>query len=65
VARAEWFDDQLGAQSPADGWGAAIGATFFSAGARARLQAAATLRRASLDSDHAAAWAVVRATFTL
>lgn len=65
VARAEWFDDQLGAQSPADGWGAALGATFFSAGARARLQAAATLRRASVDSDHAAAWAVVRATFTL
>jgi len=65
VARAEWFDDQLGAESPADGWGAALGATFFSPGARARLQAAATWRRASVDSDHASAWAVIRATFTL
>jgi len=67
VARAEWFDDQLGAQptSPADGWGAALGATFFSAGARARLQAAATWRRGSVDGDRASTWAVIRATFTL
>jgi len=67
VARAEWFDDQLGAPSPspADGWGAALGATFFSAGARARLQAAATWRRGSADGDRAATWAVIRATFTL
>ena len=65
VARAEWFDDQLGAQSPADGWGGTLGATFFSATGRARLQAAATVRRASIDPDHAAAWAVIRATFAL
>ena len=67
VARAEWFDDQLGAPSPspADGWGAALGATFFSASAHARLQAAATWRRGSADGDRAATWAVIRATFTL
>lgn len=65
VARAEWLDDQLGAPSVADGWGASLGATFFSPTARARLQAAGTIRRASVDSDRASAWALIRAVFTL
>jgi hypothetical protein len=67
VARLEWLNDEVGPVSPVDGWGGALGATFYSASRHARLQAACTLRRAAAGEpgiDRAAAWAVVRATFT-
>lgn len=65
VARAEWLNDQVGPRSAADGWGAALGATLYSAGRRARLQVAYTLRKAAVGPDATSSWAVVRATFTL
>ena len=65
VARAEWFDDRLGLQSDTDGWGATLGATFFGATPRARVQAAYTIRRAPVGADRTSSWAVIRATFTL
>lgn len=67
VARAEWMNDDLGPTTPADAWGAALGATFYSASHRMRIQAAYTLRQAAADpgAGRTAGWAVVRATFTM
>jgi hypothetical protein len=65
VARAEWLNDQVGPRSAVDGWGAALGATLYTASRRARLQAAYTMRRGELGPDAWSSWAVVRATFTL
>lgn len=68
VARAEWMNDTVGPTTPADAWGTALGATFYSASRRFRLQAAYTLRHAATSDAGApptAGWAVVRATFTM
>lgn len=67
VARAEWMNDDVGPTTPADAWGAGLGATFYSASRRARLQAAYTLRQAATDpgAGRTAGWAVLRATFTM
>jgi len=68
VARAEWMNDDVGPTTPADAWGTALGATFYSAGRRFRLQAAYTLRHAATSysgTGTTAGWAVVRATFTM
>jgi hypothetical protein len=62
VARAEWLNDEVGPRSAADGWGAALGATLYTAGRRARVQAAYTVRRSDATTS---SWALVRATFTL
>jgi len=65
IARIEWLNDQVGPRSAVDGWGAALGATLYSYGRHARIQAAYTVRRAGADAQAASSWAVVRATFTL
>jgi hypothetical protein len=66
VARAEWLNDEVGPRSPADAWGAAIGATFFSATRHARLQAAYSLRLPAAGGDtRMTGWALLRATFVL
>lgn len=68
VARAEWMNDDVGPTTPADAWGTALGATFYSASHHFRLQAAYTLRHAAMNdatTGRTAGWAVVRATFTM
>jgi len=68
VARAEWMNDTIGPVTPADAWGTALGATFYSASHRMRLQAAYTLRHAATGNPgtgDTAGWAVLRATFTM
>ena len=68
VARAEWMNDDVGPTTPADAWGGALGATFYSASHHFRVQAAYTLRHAAVSdtgTGTTAGWAVVRATFTM
>lgn len=64
VARVEWFNDRTGPRTPADAWGAALGATFFSWSRIARVQAAYTVRRSPAD-ERAVGWAMLRATFVV
>jgi hypothetical protein len=65
VARIEWLNDEVGPRSPLDAWGAAVGATFFSARRDVRLQAVYTLRLPSAGVERPSGWAALRATFTL
>ena len=70
VARVEWLNEAIGPVSPADAWGGAVGATFYTRARTVRLQAAYTLRRAlsaSGDGGDPAAvgWAVLRASFVM
>jgi len=64
VARGEWFNDRTGPRTPADAWGAALGATFYSFTRTVRLQAAYTLRHTPSD-NRTPGWAMLRATFVV
>ena len=66
VARAEWFNDEVGPETITDAWGASLGATFFSLAGHARLQAAYTVRAVpAAGAPPPSGWATLRATFKL
>jgi len=65
VARAEWFNDDVGPQSPLDIWGTGLGATLYSAGRAARIQGAYFLRAPLSGDTRPSGWATVRLAFVL